>query len=167
MMNKLAKTTLIAGLALATVAGNLSVASADGWGRRHGGGWNNGGWNHDNGWRNRDRDWDRRDRRRDRNNAIAAGVLGLAAGAIIAGAMSQPQPQPVYREPIYNAPPPPPRNYYPAQPARGNYGNNYGGSYQPWTREWYNWCAQKYRSFNAQTGTFRGYDSRDHFCVVK
>lgn len=164
MMNKLAKTTLIAGLAFATFAGNLSVASADGWGRRHGGGWNDNGWYHDNGWRDRDRD--RRDRRRDRNNAIAAGVLGLAAGAIIAGALAQPQPQPVYRAPAYNTPPPP-RNYYPAQPARGNYGNNYGGSYQPWTREWYNWCSQKYRSFNAQSGTFRGYDGRDHFCVVK
>ena len=164
MMNMLTKTALIAGLSLATVAGNLSAASADDWGRRHGG-WNNGGWNHDNGWRNRDRDWDRRDRRRNRNDAIAAGVLGLAAGAIIAGAMSQPQAQPVYREPIYNAPPPP-QVFYPAQQTRGNYGRNYSGSYQPWTREWYNWCSQKYRSFNAQSGTFRGYDGQDHFCVA-
>lgn len=174
-MNMLTKTILLAGLSLATVAGNLSAASADDWGRRHGGnngGWNNGGgWNNDNGWRGRDRGWNRGDDRRDdrrhnRNNAIAAGVLGLAAGAIIAGAMSQPQPQPVYREPIYNAPPPPPQVFYPATPARGNYGRNYGGSFQPWSREWYNWCSQRYRSFNATSGTFRGYDGQDRFCVA-
>lgn len=172
-MNMLTKTILLAGLSLATVAGNLSAASADDWGRRHGGnngGWNNGGgWNNDNGWRGRDRGWNRGDDRRDdrrhnRNNAIAAGVLGLAAGAIIAGAMSQPQP--VYREPIYNAPPPPPQVFYPATPARGNYGRNYGGSFQPWSREWYNWCSQRYRSFNATSGTFRGYDGQDRFCVA-
>ncbi len=166
-MNILTKTAVIAGLSLATVAGTLSAASADNWNRRHH--WNNGGWNnggHHNGWNNNGwNDRRDRDRRRDRNNAIAAGVLGLAAGAIIGGALSQPQPQPVYREPIYNAPPPPPV-YYPAAPARGNYGRNYAGSFQPWTREWYNWCSQKYRSFNAQSGTYRGYDGQDHFCVA-
>ncbi|WOC16943.1 BA14K family protein [Pseudochrobactrum sp. MP213Fo] len=167
-MNMLTKTTLIAGLSLATLAGNFSAASADDWGRRNQSNWshNNGGWNNNNGWRGRDRnwnrDWDRRDRRNNRNDAIAAGVLGLAAGAIIAGAISQPQPQPVYREPIYNAPPP---VYYPPTPARGNYNRNYQGSFQPWSREWYNWCSQRYRSFNAQSGTFRGYDGQNHFCV--
>lgn len=148
-MNILTKTVMFAGLSLATVAGNLSAASADDWGHRRG--WNNGGWNNDNGWRGRDR-----------NNAIAAGVLGLAAGAIIAGAISQP-PQPVYRETVYDVWPP---AYYPPTPVRGNYNRNYQGTYQPWSREWYNWCSQRYRSFSAQSGTFRGYDGQDHFCVA-
>lgn len=169
-MHILTKTALITGLSVATLAGNFSAASADDWGRRHNqnnwsrsdNGWNN-GWN--NGWRGNNRHWndDRRDRRHNRNNAIAAGVLGLAAGAIIAGAIAQPQPQPVYRAPVYNAPPP---AYYPPQPARNDYNRNFQGSYQPWTREWYNWCGQRYRSFNAQSGTFRGYDGQDHFCVA-
>lgn len=166
-MNLLTKTVLIAGLSLASVAGNFSVASADdrGYrnGRHHNNNWNN-NWNNNgnNGWRGHD---NRRDRRSNRNNAVAAGVLGLAAGAIIAGALAQPQP--IYREPIYNAPPP---AYYPPTPARGNYNQtynqNYQGGYQPWSREWYNYCSQRYRSFNAQSGTFRGYDGRDHFCVA-
>lgn len=151
-MHRFAKIALITGLSIATLAGNFSAASAGDWGRRQGShdrGWYGGGWNHDNGWRDRDR-------RHNRNNAIAAGVLGLAAGAIIAGALSQPQPQPIYREPIYNAPPPPPA-YYP-QPVRA--------TFEPWSREWYNWCSQRYRSFNAQSGTYRGYDGQDHFCVA-
>lgn len=158
MMKTLTKTAMVAGLSLATIAGTLSVASAGDWRRgyeRHHGGWDN-GW--DNNWR-RDRD---RDRRRDRNNAIAAGVLGLAAGAIIAGALSQPRPS--YGQPIYNAPPQ--TNFYPAAPAPRNYKRSNKGSYQPWTREWYNWCSKRYRSFNAQSGTYRGYDGQDHFCVA-
>ncbi|WP_439272027.1 BA14K family protein [Pseudochrobactrum sp. HB0163] len=159
-MKILTKTALIAGLSLATIAGNFSAASADDW--DYDPYWRHGGW--DNGWHHYDRDDYRRERRRDRNNAIAAGVLGLAAGAIIAGALSQPQRQPVYRQPVYNAPPAP--VYYPAAPARRTYGRNYAGSFQPWTREWYNWCSRRYRSFNAQSGTYRGYDGQDHFCVA-
>ncbi len=39
-------------------------------------------------------------------------------------------------------------------------------SVEPWTREWFRYCSQRYRSFNPDTGTYRGYDSRDHFCVA-
>ena len=34
----------------------------------------------------------------------------------------------------------------------------------PWTPEWYTYCAQRYRSFNAHTGYFRGYDGLPYFC---
>ncbi len=34
----------------------------------------------------------------------------------------------------------------------------------PWTPEWYTYCAQRYRSFNARTGYFRGYDGLPYFC---
>jgi len=40
-------------------------------------------------------------------------------------------------------------------------------SLEPWTPGWREWCSNRYRSFNAQTGTFRGYDGLDHFCVPK
>lgn len=38
---------------------------------------------------------------------------------------------------------------------------------EPWTPQWQNYCNNKYRSFNPNTGTFRGYDGLNHFCVAK
>ncbi|MHC5307853.1 BA14K family protein [Bartonella sp. LJL80] len=98
---------------------------------------------------------------RGNGNAVAAGVVGLAAGAIIGSALSQPaQPQV-----IYQAPPPPPPAYYPAAPAYYPPAPAaYRPVYQPWTPAWHQYCSSKYRSFNPQTGTYRGYDGMDHFC---
>lgn len=47
------------------------------------------------------------------------------------------------------------------------YEDTVGTTYEPWTPEWADWCRANYRSFNASTGTYRGYDGLDHFCVVK
>ena len=117
-------------------------------------------------------------------DALAAGIIGFAIGAIIADQARprtvyvepapiyvQPQPvyvppQPVYREPVrqpYNAPS---VNRY-DEPRVISYEDSVGGSYEPWTPEWAQWCDENYRSFNRNTGTFRGYDGLDHFCVVK
>lgn len=38
---------------------------------------------------------------------------------------------------------------------------------KPWTSAWLSYCGNKYRSFNQHTGNYRGYDGKDHFCVVK
>jgi len=97
--------------------------------------------------------------RRDNSDAIALGVIGLAAGAIIGGAIAESRNQ--GRQPIYRAQPVNPR-YYPAAPRHVEY----GGAIEPWSDGWYRYCANRYRSFNASTGTFRGYDGRDHFCAV-
>ena len=40
-------------------------------------------------------------------------------------------------------------------------------SLEPWTPGWEEWCTNRYRSFNINTGTYRGYDGLDHFCVPK
>ena len=32
--------------------------------------------------------------------------------------------------------------------------------------EWYDYCSDRYRSFNARTGTFTGNDGEQHFCVA-
>lgn len=40
-------------------------------------------------------------------------------------------------------------------------------SLEPWTPGWRAWCEQRFRTFNHQTGTYRGYDGYDHFCVPK
>lgn len=87
--------------------------------------------------------------RRHNNDAIALGIIGLGAAAIIGGviANSHNNPRVIYQQP--SAP------------------HNAGGGYQPWSQSWMRYCSNKYRSFNASTGTYRGYDGRDHFCVVK
>ncbi len=38
---------------------------------------------------------------------------------------------------------------------------------EPWSPQWYSYCRSTYRSFNAKSGTFLGYDGIRHFCVPK
>lgn len=35
---------------------------------------------------------------------------------------------------------------------------------QPWSAQWLAYCQTRYRTFNASTGTFIGYDGMQHFC---
>lgn len=105
-----------------------------------------------------------RNRHHHHNNggaAAAAGIFGFAAGALVAGALSQPR-YPTYYQPapVYVAPPPPPVVYRPVRRPAAVY---YAGP-QPWTPEWYAYCDARYRSFNPRTGYFLGYDGQYHFC---
>lgn len=95
--------------------------------------------------------------------AIAAGFLGLAAGAILSNAFKPTQQTQV----IYPTPP----AYGYAAPARVAPPTIYPPApvavqAQPWTPAWYNYCNKRYRSFNPKTGTFRGYNGKDYFCVA-
>jgi hypothetical protein len=86
--------------------------------------------------------------------AAAAGIFGLAAGALVGSALSRPYygyygPAPVYRAP-------PPVVYEPS--------TAYYGAPEAWSPEWYSYCTQRYRSFNPDTGYFLGYDGNYHFC---
>ena len=100
------------------------------------------------------------------DDALLLGVLGLAAGAIITGALLNdpanrpaynPGPQPGYSPPAQDYyppaqdhyPPAPSDSYYPPAPAQ-TYAT---GTIEPWTDEWFRYCAQKYRSFDAAKGT--------------
>lgn len=94
----------------------------------------------------------------DDGSAAAAIILGITGAAIIAGALSNSNPSTVYE--TYPAP-----NAYPPAPSGGPKVITYGSTLEPWTRGWYEWCDDRYRSFNPETGTYRGYDGRDHFCV--
>lgn len=117
-------------------------------------------------------------------DALAAGVIGFAIGAIIANeARRYDQPKVIYQprqpstrpyvhersadyyDPIY--PSHESRRRSLNEPRVIRYEDHVRYSYEPWTREWREWCDNRYRSFNASTGTFRGYDGKDHFCVVK
>ena len=87
----------------------------------------------------------------------AAGIFGLAAGALVGSALSQPRYYDYYEPaPVYVAPPPPPVVYQPAQA--------YYEHPAPWTPAWYQYCSERFGSFNPQTGYFLGYDGDYHFC---
>ncbi|WP_404934669.1 BA14K family protein [Nitratireductor sp. L15S-10] len=116
--------------------------------------------------------------RHNNNDAIAAGVIGLAAGAIVGGLLSESRrgDDRVYIDPPYRRP----------QPGYSyHYGSSSGWDYQPevttrpvyqqrpvyhrttmepWSRDWFRYCSNRYRSFDGRTGTFMGYDGQRHFC---
>lgn len=107
-------------------------------------------------------------------DALAAGILGLAAGAILGNVLKKPeQPQIIYqpmpqRQVVYQEVPqevyqqvPETQIIYESQSTA-----TYQPLQQPWTRGWLQYCKKKYRSFNPKTGTFRGYDGQDHFCYA-
>lgn len=70
--------------------------------------------------------------------AVLGAIIGLGVGAAIA---SQAQPRVLYR----TAP-----RYY--------------GAPEPWTRAWYFYCADRYRSFDARSGTFQPYYGPRRLC---
>lgn len=126
---------LLAALAAATMALAPTVAEARdhrGGGRHDGRGYDRG---HDDrgrydgrgyGGRGYDRDY-RYGRDNDDDDALAAGVIGLALGAVIGSALSQPRQsyyQPRYAPPPAYYPPPPPPAYYPG-PSRPYYDGGY------------------------------------------
>jgi hypothetical protein len=75
----------------------------------------------------------------DSGAAVAAGVIGLAAGAIAGSALSNN------------------RTVVVEEPRRGRYP-------EPYTAEWYRQCDLKYNSFRASDGTYLGYDGKRHTC---
>lgn len=77
---------------------------------------------------------DRRYYRRDRGSAVAAGVAGLAVGALVGSAVANQN-----------------RYYAPAPVYAG------GG-------DWHAYCASKYRSYDVRSGTYLGYDGYRHPC---
>lgn len=185
MLYSLKKTaTKTLGVALAAsfiLTTAMPVTQAEAGKRKH--------WKNDRGHHYSDRHYKKKrhykkSRRSSSSDALAAGVIGFAIGAILADQARprtdyvQPQPvyrapqpvyiqlQPVYREPIRQPYSEPIRDNY-NEPRVIRYDDSIGATYEPWSAEWANWCDNKYRSFNRSTGTFRGYDGLDHFCVVK
>ncbi|MBX3570652.1 MAG: BA14K family protein [Rhizobiaceae bacterium] len=159
-MNRYVKSAVLGLAVAATTLTALPAAQAgDGW-RRHG-------------------DWGGRRHHSRNGDLVAAGVIGLAVGALVAGAAnaSQPdyyEPVPIYREPRPR--PHPDRGYYIERPPvvyerppavyerpQVVYADRYAAA-EPWTRDWFEYCSSRYRSFNPRTGTFVGYDGMRHFC---
>ncbi len=86
-----------------------------------------------------------------RGGDFGAGLIGFGIGAIVGSALA---PREVYVVP-------PEYDYDDYEPAY--YGPAAYGP-PPWSRDWYAYCSSRYRSFNARTGYFVGYDGVPRFC---
>lgn len=91
----------------------------------------------DRGGRHGNRHRGSRHRRGGSDVGLALGAIGLGLG--LSALASRPS-YGYYAEPSYN--------YRPA----------------PWSPAWYDYCFDRYRSFNPRTGYFKGYDGEYHFC---
>ena len=146
-MKRLLKASVLTAAVAATTLAAMPAANADHWRRD--------GFSHSHVYKKhiykkKDRDGD----------LLAAGIVGLAVGAIAAGVMSQaPRSERVYIDPPRPAPVPRYRYYSDYEPAP-----TYYEAPEPWSRAWYRACDARYRSFDPQSGTFMGYDGRRHFC---
>lgn len=73
---------------------------------------------------------------------IGGNIIGGVIGGVIGGWFSRPAPAPVI---VQQAPAP-------------------MMELRPWTAPWYDWCRERYRSFNPQTGYYLSYDGEQRFC---
>jgi hypothetical protein len=95
---------------------------------------------------------------------VAAGVLGLALGALAVGAATS-NDEPVEVNPYRHPRPRPDRDIVYGEMTELVDGQEaYGPAFEPWSRSWFRYCEQRYRSFDPETGTYMGYDGRSHFC---
>ncbi|EYS92589.1 hypothetical protein X471_00079 [Bartonella bacilliformis str. Heidi Mejia] len=91
-------------------------------------------------------------------DTLAAGALGLAAGAILGNILQKPaQPQIIYQ------PVPQSQVIYQVQPTTIHHRPIVP---QEQISQWLAYCSKTYRSFNPRTGTFRGHDGLDYFCYA-
>ncbi len=139
-MNRIFRTTVLSAAVLATTLATLPAEARDRYGRH-----------------------EQRRPHHERTNSdadlVAVGILGLAVGAIVMGALAQPEPKgPVYRGDPLDDP-----EFFPPAPQPVNAG---ASSLEPWSAAWYDYCEARYRSFDPDTGTYTGYDGRTRFCVA-
>jgi len=106
---------------------------------------------------------------------VVAGILGLAVGAIAAGVIAgsdQPVREPIAENPYRNPRPSLDREFFyeevlpEPEPDVVYYDGDYPPSFEPWSRDWYRYCANEYRSFDAATGTFINSYGEEEFCVA-
>lgn len=83
-------------------------------------------------------------------------VAGIALGAIAAGLITRDRHDYRYRSYHYA---PPPRYYAPPVSYSA-----YSYRPEPWTSEWYAYCADRYRSFDPRDGTFQPYHGPRRLC---
>ncbi len=113
----------------------------------------------------------------DAGDALLGGAIGLAAGALLGSALSQPQqapaptyypPQPRQSYPAYGVAPPSYEDTVPArrtyrQPRQARYYDDYGTYTR---RDHVEACLARYRSYDPRTDTFVGNDGYRRRCQL-
>ena len=100
-------------------------------------------------------------------SAVAAGIFGFAAGALVSGALSS---RATIWQRVFSSPAGPPPTTTARRPSCTSPAPVYRAAPvccdrpQPWTPEWFAYCDERYKSFNARTGYFYGFDHRSRFC---
>lgn len=101
------------------------------------------------------------------DDGTAAAILGIAGLAIVGGVLAhQNRTLPSHADPAYRHRSPRGGTHYPPAPP-GPDVITYESALEPWSPAWFDWCDARYRSFDPQRGTYRGYDGKDHFCVPR
>ena len=142
-MNRFFKTAILSAAVAATTLATLPAANAG------------------------DRHWRRHHSRtiiREATISRSPGFSGLPPAPLRSASLRKP----AYREPVYVDRYRRPYREYPAAYDERDvvYADDYGGSMEPWSPEWYEYCSNRYRSFSSRSGTFTGYDGQQHFCVA-
>lgn len=170
-------------LSITLIAGTVLPVSSASAHDRHKRGWNG----HSSHYQHDYRRYKKRKQRNNNGDLIAAGIIGLTLGAIIASETAKRRDADLYqrRQPYGSGYYPETGGYYGGAgthipmneyPSSGDVQRGNGPevityndpvSYEPWTPAWRDWCDRHYRSFNPETGTYRGYDGLNHFCVPK
>jgi hypothetical protein len=149
-MKQFARKLVIAAAATATMASAMPLAEA---GERH-----------------RDHRRHQVTRHNDRaGEAIGAGIIGLALGAIVVGILSDKQAGNASSDgnPYRRPRPSPDRDFFPAPPAKYAARAGYNAAPEPWTRGWYRYCETRYRSFNPAEGTYTTFGGEKKFCIAE
>lgn len=113
-------------------------------------------------------DWNHR-RHHHNRDGIALGAAGVAAGVLLGSALAS-RPRYVEQEPVYVEPDY--QDEIPVYRPRRRVVVEDPGYYapvrevRPWSQAWRRYCSQRYRSFDPSTGTYVGYDGREHFCTA-
>jgi len=99
---------------------------------------------------------------------LAAGIIGLAAGVIVAGIVGDgQQPAQAGANPYRHPRPQPDRDYFPPAPQAGWVdGANGPRRVAPRSREWHRACVVRYRGAHAQAGGYGARNGGRQFCAV-
>lgn len=153
-MNRLVSTALAAAVASGAIGAGTLGANAEPW---HHGGWHGGGWQGDGGWHHGGGGWHGGGwHHQDNGAALAAGIGGLALGAIAGSALASPNyddgPQVYYDRPVVV------ERVYPVERVQATVRRPvYEGDHVTV-------CLEHYRSYDPRSDTFLGNDGYRHRC---
>jgi hypothetical protein len=92
--------------------------------------------------------------------AVAGAVIGLAIGAIIASEANRHD----HRANQYRSYATPPQRQPRSSAHQPQIARQWSVAPDPFTDEWYDYCAERYRSFDPETGTFQPYEGPRKLC---